>query len=209
MSPILCVACVWVCKTSLCTNNWKFKFVSLSKQVNPLHKSKVLPTNKGFFFSSAVSFIGLKLNIFSRKWELCRARSIFIMWGIITRKAALSLVWCVLWWSLCSRNKPGVTVSPGPGPVYPLSRAPWPTLEFLSCSPTLGQWTSVTWVNFYSGWTNTYLKMPIKVTLVSPRSKLSLKTKSTVSVTSEFEYLNLPSVKRKASKDTERCSPPR
>jgi len=34
--------------------------------------------------------------------------------------------------------------------------------------------------------------MPIKVTLVSPRSKMTVKTKSSVSVTSEFEYHNLP-----------------
>eukprot|EP00092_Neocalanus_flemingeri_P028530 GFUD01030983.1.p1 GENE.GFUD01030983.1~~GFUD01030983.1.p1 ORF type:complete len:714 (-),score=140.02 GFUD01030983.1:82-2223(-) len=35
--------------------------------------------------------------------------------------------------------------------------------------------------------------MPIKVTLVSPRSRMAVKTKSTVSVTSEFEYLPLRS----------------
>ena len=37
--------------------------------------------------------------------------------------------------------------------------------------------------------------MPIKVTLVSPRSRLSVKVSSTVSVNSEFEYLNLPGKK--------------
>lgn len=49
--------------------------------------------------------------------------------------------------------------------------------------------------------------MPIKVTLVSPRSRMSLKTKSTVSVTSEFEYLNLPSVRSpRGTKDAEKTS---
>ena len=37
--------------------------------------------------------------------------------------------------------------------------------------------------------------MPIKVTLVSPRSRMSVKVSSTVSVNSEFEYLNLPGKK--------------
>ena len=52
-----------------------------------------------------------------------------------------------------------------------------------------------------------YLIMPLKVTLVSPRSRLSLKTKSTVSVTSEFEYLNLPSVRSpRGTKEAEKSS---
>ena len=42
--------------------------------------------------------------------------------------------------------------------------------------------------------------MPIKVTLVSPRSRLHVKVSSTVSVNSEFEYLNLPG--KKASSAT-------
>ena len=48
--------------------------------------------------------------------------------------------------------------------------------------------------------------MPIKVTLVSPRSRASQAKsgKSTVSVTSEFEFMNLPQLRstRKSSLDT-------
>ena len=44
--------------------------------------------------------------------------------------------------------------------------------------------------------------MPIKVTLVSPRSRLHVKVSSTVSVNSEFEYLNLPGKKAAAAVST-------
>ena len=43
--------------------------------------------------------------------------------------------------------------------------------------------------------------MPIKVTLVSPRSKMAVKVSSTVSVNSEFEYLNLPAKNGKSWKN--------
>ncbi len=40
------------------------------------------------------------------------------------------------------------------------------------------------------------MKMPLKVTLISPRSRLpGVKVSSTISVNSEFEYLNLPAMK--------------
>ena len=50
-------------------------------------------------------------------------------------------------------------------------------------------------------------KMPIKVTLVSPRSKMTVKAKSTVSVTSEFEYLNLPPLKSPRNSKSAETSP--
>ena len=38
--------------------------------------------------------------------------------------------------------------------------------------------------------------MPLKVTLISPRSRMpGIKVSSTISVNSEFEYLNLPAMK--------------
>ena len=42
-------------------------------------------------------------------------------------------------------------------------------------------------------WRSGSERMPIRVTLVSPRSRTS--SKSSVSVTSEFQFMNLPSVK--------------
>ena len=50
--------------------------------------------------------------------------------------------------------------------------------------------------------------MPLKVTLVSPRSRLGVKSKATVSVNSEFEYLNLPAPKSPpdSTKNRDECT---